>query len=100
MAREEREKSRGPESDEVDASKGIFPAGTKHPEGAKPIAPGELGGGPYDESGRSGLDVATEGGAAEAKSEEQTSVPIRPKAEGSEEKGEPKGALPPHERKG
>jgi hypothetical protein len=43
--------------DDVDATKGIFPYGSAHAADAKVMMPGELGGGPYEESGRSALDV-------------------------------------------
>ncbi|MCL2449170.1 MAG: cupin domain-containing protein [Polyangiaceae bacterium] len=40
--------------DEVDAKHGVFPPGAPHPQGAEVRAPGTIGGGPYDESGRGG----------------------------------------------
>jgi rubrerythrin len=53
--------------DEVDQSKGIFPADAPHPASDTARAPGALGGGPYDESGRGGvavsLDQSTSGAA-------------------------------------
>lgn len=95
----ERERSKPVSSDEVDASKGIFPFGTRHPEDATPVQPGELGGGPYEESGRSGLDT---GSAGAEPIQEGASVPIeRPSSESagereSAEPREPKGELPSH----
>lgn len=48
------------QKDEVDQSKGIFPAGVPHPAGAPVRPPGELGGGPYEESGRGGVAVSVD----------------------------------------
>ncbi|MBI2390107.1 MAG: hypothetical protein HYV09_11015 [Deltaproteobacteria bacterium] len=95
----ERERSKPVSSDEVDASKGIFPFGTPHPDDATPVQPGELGGGPYEESGRSGLGT---GSAGAEPITEGASVPVeRPSSASagerkSTEPGEPKGALPEH----
>jgi hypothetical protein len=53
---QEQESTGAGQSDEVDASKGIFPFGSPHPKDAEVVPAGSLGGGPYEESGRSGLD--------------------------------------------
>ncbi|HEU4538419.1 MAG TPA: hypothetical protein VFS00_30070 [Polyangiaceae bacterium] len=100
-------------ADEVDQSKGIFPPGVPHPEGADIMAPGALGGGPYEESGRGGAYFAPdlpEGGArrpkrAGAKADEEKGEGERDAAKAGEQKdaderdaakGEPVGELPPH----
>lgn len=43
--------------DEVDQSKGVFPAGVPHPPGAEPRMPASMGGGSYEESGRAGVEL-------------------------------------------
>ena len=81
--------------DEVDQSRGIFPPGVPHPEGAEIRTPGSLGGGPYEESGRGGVDVSI------GQSTSRTPLPDE-EAEGSGEEAQggraderaPKGALP------
>ncbi|WP_437892933.1 hypothetical protein [Sorangium sp. So ce124] len=87
--------------DEVDQSKGIFRLDGPHPKDAELRAPGSLGGGPYDESGRGGpagsLELretsaeATGAGAASPSEEEP------PPESGATEQAQPKGALPQHE---
>lgn len=89
-------------TDEVDQSKGIFPPGVPHPEGAEVRTPGSLGGGPYEESGRGGVEAAagqSTAGEAPADAEEAAGQAggEAPEGEGAEEK-EPKGALPRHEQ--
>ncbi len=84
-------------SDEVDQSKGIFPAGVPHPEGAEERTPGELGGGPYEESGRGGVGPALETPTpSTAKQVEEVREEEKEEKERAEEI-EPKGALPSHE---
>lgn len=65
MAEDEKEQKPQPsgagQSDQVDASKGIFPFGSPHPKDAEVMPAGNLGGGPYEESGRSGLDTTKKG---------------------------------------
>lgn len=83
--------------DEVDQSRGIFPPGVPHPEGAEIRPPGSLGGGPYEESGRGGVmgvgrSLEQPNPAVESAGEE-TATPDAPSAE----EQAPKGALPPHE---
>ncbi|WP_437972691.1 hypothetical protein WMF11_26425 [Sorangium sp. So ce295] len=90
--------------DEVDQSKGIFRLDGPHPKDAELRAPGSLGGGPYEESGRGGpagsLELretgaeATAAGAA-APPEEET-LP----ESGATEQVQPRGALPQHEEPG
>lgn len=87
-------------SDEVDQSKGIFRPETPHPEGAEVRAPGELGGGPYEESGRGNpagsleerqVDAGAAGaGAAAPPAGELVDSDRAP------DEGRPAGALPPH----
>jgi len=86
--------------DEVDQSRGIFPAGVPHPEGAPVRAPGALGGGPYEESGRGGVAISLEQsstGAGAAGAEEGRAQ--RDQAEQEDEPAardtEPVAALPP-----
>ncbi|HEU4410829.1 MAG TPA: hypothetical protein VFS43_36590 [Polyangiaceae bacterium] len=100
-------------ADEVDQSKGIFPPGVPHPEGADVLPPGALGGGPYEESGRGGAYFAPDlpaGGArrperAAAKADRETGADERAAAKADGETGageraaakaEPVGELPPH----
>jgi hypothetical protein len=89
-------------TDEVDQSRGIFPPGVPHPEGAEIRMPGSLGGGPYEESGRGGVDnsfgQSTSGVSPEDR--EPVAGPVvgeAPEGERAEEK-EPKGVLPAHEQ--
>ncbi|HSN97903.1 MAG TPA: hypothetical protein VLS89_06380 [Candidatus Nanopelagicales bacterium] len=111
-------------TDEVDQSKGFFPPGVPHPEGAEIRSPGSIGGGPYDESGRGGADIsvgqstsgtsaadtepatgetssaAPEGERQEARSEGRREERLEERLEEEEEEEEeeePKGALPLHE---
>ncbi|AUX44218.1 uncharacterized protein SOCE26_056820 [Sorangium cellulosum] len=85
--------------DEVDQSKGIFRLDGPHPKDAELRAPGTIGGGPYEESGRGGpagsLEPRDPGAgavaAAGASPEEQ------PEASGGPpEDVRPAGALPQH----
>ncbi|WP_437979524.1 hypothetical protein [Sorangium sp. So ce117] len=90
--------------DEVDQSKGIFRLDGPHPKDAELRAPGSLGGGPYEESGRGGpagsLELretgteATAAGAAAPPEEEP------PPESGATEQAQPRGALPQHEEPG
>jgi len=92
-------------TDEVDQSKGIYPFGTPHPPDAEMRAPGSLGGGSYEESGRGGVGLSTErsttgAGEVSATSAKQNVDPgFGPADEASERapEPEPKGALPQHE---
>lgn len=88
--------------DEVDQSKGIFRFDGPHPKDAELRAPGTLGGGPYEESGRGGpagslepRDPSIAAEAAAALLEEQA-------AQGSDAPDEARpvaGALPQHEER-
>ncbi|MGK3993060.1 hypothetical protein [Sorangium sp. So ce1024] len=90
--------------DEVDQSKGIFRLDGPHPKDAELRAPGTLGGGPYDESGRGGPagsleprepSVTAAGGGVAAAQEDE------PAPDGGEaEEAKPIGALPQHEEQG
>lgn len=89
-------------TDEVDQSKGIFPPGVPHPEGAEIRSPGSIGGGPYEESGRGGVEViagpsSTVAAQADAESAAGQTGGEAPEGEQAEEE-EPKGALPQHEQ--
>lgn len=89
-------------TDEVDQSKGIFPPGVPHPEGAEVRPPGSLGGGPYEESGRGGVGVTAGQSTTAAAPEEAEPAAGQaggeaPEGERAEEK-KPKGALPQHEQ--
>lgn len=103
---------RGGTSDEVDASKGIWPADVPHPKDAEPRMAGELGGGPYDESGRSSLEGSTEterhlradrreerptdaGGDARSAQDARPPADLEP-AVLEKERREVRGSLPPH----
>ncbi|WP_437283927.1 hypothetical protein [Sorangium sp. So ce406] len=86
--------------DEVDQSKGIFRLDGPHPKDAELRAPGTLGGGPYEESGRGGPagsleprdpSVTTAGAAAP---QEEPPEPEGGAAEAEE--AQPVGALPQH----
>ena len=96
--KKEQQKSTVVSRDEVDASKGVFPFGTKHPEGAELKQAGEMGGTRYEESGRSGLDTMAnpEGISAEA-IEQAAEIAAGPEPRASKpEAKEPKGELPRH----
>lgn len=89
--------------DEVDQSKGIFRLDTPHPPDAELRAPGTLGGGPYEESGRGGLSSSSEGqplgtgaGAAAAEAADRAQDRQEPGDEAAKEAA-PVGALPQHE---
>jgi hypothetical protein len=89
-------------TDEVDQSKGIFPPGVPHPEGAEIRMPGSLGGGPYEESGRGGVDFSPGQSASGTLpiDEEPATGQVggeAPQGERAEER-ETKGVLPPHEQ--
>jgi hypothetical protein len=88
--------------DEVDQSKGFFPPGVPHPEGAEIRMPGSIGGGSYDESGRGGVDVSpgqSTSGTSAMDMERATGAMGGEAPEGERtEETEHKGALPPHER--
>ena len=86
-------------TDEVDQSKGIFPPGVPHPEGAETMPPGKLGGGPYEESGRGGVagesrPLDQPNPAVESASGGETSGEEREGDRDAEDQ-EPRGALPP-----
>jgi hypothetical protein len=89
-----------PPPDEVDASKGIFPFGTKHPEGAELRNPGSFT--PYEESGRSGLDTTSNPQGFQLSDEIKQRIeaepprPSRPSRPSKSESLEPKGQLPAH----
>jgi hypothetical protein len=93
-------------SDEVDASRGIFPPGAPHPEGAEVRMPGSLGGGPYQESGRSGLHMTGEAEEVDAEAEgaedagmkegEELEAEAIDTGESEQEEEHPPGILPPH----
>lgn len=90
-------------TDEVDQSKGFFPPGVPHPPAAEIRTPGSIGRGPYEESGRGGLDVSigpsTSGTAPRATGPATGPVSGEaPQGERAEEKA-PQGALPPHEQR-
>lgn len=89
-------------TDEVDQSKGFFPPGVPHPEGAEIRSPGSIGGGPYEESGRGGLGVSLEPSSAGRIPKEQPTMGQTtgevPQGQPAAEEMEPKGALPPHEQ--
>ncbi|WP_437585286.1 hypothetical protein [Sorangium sp. So ce1000] len=85
--------------DEVDQSKGIFRLDGPHPKDAELRAPGSLGGGSYEESGRGGPagsieprepGAATAGAAAQPEEEP-------PPESGATDEARPVGALPQHE---
>ena len=85
--------------DEVDQSKGIFPAGVPHPPAAQPRSPGSIGGGSYEESGRGGVEfphgpIGPRAPVDEPVHEPEASVDVEKPGESKE----PAGALPPHER--
>lgn len=85
--------------DEVDQSKGVFPAGASHPPGAEPRTPGEMGGGSYDESGRGGVELPSGPVTPREPVVEpghQTSANVGDEEPGGQEK--PTEKLPPHER--
>ncbi|AUX23837.1 uncharacterized protein SOCEGT47_043670 [Sorangium cellulosum] len=87
--------------DEVDQSKGIFRLDGPHPRDAELRAPGALGGGPYEESGRGGPAGSLEprepsvaaAGAATPPEEE----PKAGEGESAQDEAKPVGALPQHE---
>ncbi|WP_437302236.1 hypothetical protein [Sorangium sp. So ce388] len=87
--------------DEVDQSRGIFRLDGPHPRDAELRAPGTLGGGPYEESGRGGPAGSLEprdpgvaaAGAAAPPEEAQA-----PDGDAAEEV-KPVGALPQHEER-
>ncbi len=88
-------------TDEVDQSKGFFPLGVPHPEGAEIRSPGSIGGGPYEESGRGGVATGNEPSTSGAWPDRTpATAPIGGEAQEGEraEEKEPKGALPPHEQ--
>ncbi|MGK3984440.1 hypothetical protein WME99_15450 [Sorangium sp. So ce136] len=85
--------------DEVDQSRGIFRLDGPHPRDAELRAPGTLGGGPYEESGRGGpagslepRDPGVAAAGAAASSEEALVAD-----DGAAEEAQPVGALPQHE---
>ena len=80
--------------DEVDQSKGIFPSGVPHPPDAETRTPGSFGG-PYEESGRGGVELPSGPVGPRAPVDEPVN---EPQAIVEEEKKEPAGALPPHKR--
>ncbi|WP_438013600.1 hypothetical protein WMF18_21965 [Sorangium sp. So ce315] len=90
--------------DEVDQSKGIFRLDGPHPKDAELRAPGTLGGGPYEESGRGGPagsleprdPSVTAAGAGAAAAQEEEPAPDG----GAAEEAKPIGALPQHEERG
>lgn len=92
--------------DEVDQSKGVFPPGVPHPEGAELRYPGSIGGGPYEESGRGGIGVLG-GRQSSSRTSPKDSEPVaaertddeEPQAERPEdEEKKPGGVLPPHKQ--
>ncbi|WP_437629562.1 hypothetical protein [Sorangium sp. So ce854] len=90
--------------DEVDQSKGIFRLDGPHPKDAELRAPGTLGGGPYEESGRGGpagslepRDPSVTAAGAAAPQDEQ---PQSASDGGAAEEAKPIGALPQHEERG
>jgi len=87
--------------DEVDQSKGIFPPGVAHPKDAEVRAPGALGGGPYDESGRGGIAVSAGASPLGAGAKQATAQPETGSQEDEREakEREPAGALPQHEER-
>lgn len=87
--------------DEVDQSKGIFPPGRPHPPGAEERAPGAFGGGPYEESGRGGIELGGPSGPGAPVGEpiQQPLPNVNVDEQQRAEPKEPAGALPPHERK-
>ncbi|WP_437923017.1 hypothetical protein WMF37_28775 [Sorangium sp. So ce291] len=87
--------------DEVDQSRGIFRLDGPHPKDAELRAPGTLGGGPYEESGRGGpagslepRDPSIAAAGAAAPPEEA----LAPDGDVAEE-AQPVGALPQHEER-
>ncbi|WP_437668798.1 hypothetical protein [Sorangium sp. So ce131] len=87
--------------DEVDQSKGIFRLDGPHPKDAELRAPGTIGGGPYEESGRGGpagsLESRDPGAGAGAGAAAGASPEEQPEAsDGPPEEARPAGALPQH----
>lgn len=86
--------------DEVDQSKGIFRLDGPHPKDAELRAPGTLGGGPYEESGRGGpagsmelRDLSAAAAGAATSPEEE---PDAGEGGSAQEEAKPAGALPQH----
>ncbi|XYH92834.1 hypothetical protein ACMHYB_33825 [Sorangium sp. So ce1128] len=87
--------------DEVDQSKGIFRLDGPHPRDAELRAPGTLGGGPYEESGRGGPAGTLESrdpGVAAAGAAAPSEEALAPDG-GAAEEAQPVGALPQHEER-
>lgn len=85
--------------DEVDQSKGVFPAGVPHPPDAEPRMPGSMGGGSYEESGRGGVELP--GGPVAPRAPVVEPGNQAPANVVDEERGGPEKPiekLPPHER--
>ncbi len=100
---EPKQSVKGARSDEVDASKGIFPADVPHPDDAETRMAGELGGGPYEESGRSSLESNVEPGkhppAPSLETSGASSGADRPESDrrnAAPERRAARGSLPPH----
>ncbi|WP_437565380.1 hypothetical protein [Sorangium sp. So ce542] len=88
--------------DEVDQSKGIFRLDGPHPKDAELRAPGTLGGGPYEESGRGGPAGSLEPRDPSLASSGAAATPEEPPAQGSDAADEARpvaGALPQHEER-
>ena len=86
--------------DEVDQSKGIFRLDGPHPKDAELRAPGSLGGGPYEESGRGGpagsLEPRESGATAASAPAPPEEAPPESGTIATDET-RPVGALPQHE---
>jgi hypothetical protein len=82
------------QSDEVDQSRGVFPFGTPHPPDAEVRTPGSFGG-PYEESGRGGVELPAGPVAPRPPAAEQAP---EPSVVEREESKEPAGQLPPFQR--
>ncbi|WP_437963431.1 hypothetical protein WMF04_27310 [Sorangium sp. So ce260] len=88
--------------DEVDQSKGIFRLDGPHPKDAELRAPGTLGGGPYEESGRGGPAGSLEPRDPSVASAGAAALPEEQAAQGggaTDEERPVAGALPQHEER-
>ncbi|WP_437595431.1 hypothetical protein [Sorangium sp. So ce590] len=89
-------------TDEVDQSKGIFRLDGPHPKDAELRAPGTLGGGPYEESGRGGPAGSREPRDRSIAAEDAAALPEEQAAQSGDAPDEARpvaGALPQHEER-
>jgi hypothetical protein len=82
--------------DEVDQSKGIFRPDGRHPKDAEWRSPGSLGG-PYEESGRGGIDPIFDPAGLRPPVDPTAFEPANVTEEQRPEPKEPAGVLPPHQ---